>query len=157
MPQIKPVLNTEISKLKNVIDSCGLFPSEYLDNMIADYLNNPNSTDLWYASHVGNDLVGFIYCIPEKFTTGTNNLLAIGVSETHQRKGIAKNMLSYIEQELINLKASILIIETSSDDAQKAARFLYEQTGYTKEAVIREFWNENEDKIIYRKKLNHTL
>ncbi len=47
----------------------------------------------------------------------------------------------------------MLIIETSSDSSQQGARFLYDKMGYTKEAIIREFWNEMEDKIIYLKKL----
>ncbi|HBW87015.1 MAG TPA: hypothetical protein DEF82_09840 [Crocinitomicaceae bacterium] len=151
--QVKAVKEKDINKLKEVIDSCGLFPSMYLDPMISDYLNNPSSSELWYAYHANEEVAGFIYCVPEKFTFGTYNLLAIGVSANHQRKGIAKKMLSFIEKDLKTRNARMLIIETSSDSAQQGARFLYDKLGYTKEAIIRGFWNEKEDKIIYLKKL----
>ncbi len=151
--EVKSINEKDLDKLKEVIDSCGLFPSIYLDNMIADYMDNPNSSELWYGYHVNDELVGFIYCVPEEFTVNTYNLLAIGVEVNHQRKGIAKNMLSFIEKELKKRNARMLIIETSSDSSQQGARFLYDKMGYTKEAIIREFWNEMEDKIIYLKKL----
>jgi ribosomal protein S18 acetylase RimI-like enzyme len=65
----------------------------------------------------------------EKLTSGTYNLLAIGVSEHYQRKGIAKEMMSYIEQELRGKDGRLLIVETSSDAAQAGARKLYQKIG----------------------------
>lgn len=87
------------------------------------------------------------------YTDGTYNLLAIGVSEDHQRKGIASEMIHYIEQLLKQKEGRILIVETSTDDAQIGARKFYKQIGYTQEAVIRDFWKEGEDKIVFWKKL----
>lgn len=150
---IRPVLDSDIIGIKNVIDSCGLFPSEYLDDMIFEYLNNSDTSELWYTYVEDNTPVAVAYCVPEKFTTGTYNLLAIGVSEIAQRKGIASKMMHYIEFELKKQNARILIIETSSDIARIGARELYNKIGYKKEATIREFWNEGEDKIIFWKKL----
>lgn len=151
--KIKPVTQSDIGGLKNVLDSCGLFPSEYLDEMIFDYFNNTNTQDIWFTCIENNSPVAIGYCVPEKLTDGTYNLLAIGVSENAQRKGIANEMMNYIEQELKSRDGRILIVETSSDDAQIGARKLYEKIGYTQEAVIRDFWNDGEDKIVFWKKL----
>lgn len=151
--KIRPVSNSDIDGLKSVLDSCGLFSSEYLDDMIFDYFNNSDSQDIWFT-YIDNDRpVAIGYCVPEKLTNGTFNLLAIGVSEDFQRKGIANEMMSYIERQLKSQDGRILIVETSSDDAQIGARKLYEKIGYSKEAVIRDFWNEGEDKIVFWKKL----
>lgn len=151
--KIRPVSESDIDGLKSVLDSCGLFPSEYLDEMISDYFNNTDTQDVWFTYIDNNSPVAIGYCVPEKLTNGTYNLLAIGVSENSQRKGIANEMMDYIEQELKNKDGRILIVETSSDDAQIGARKLYEKIGYTKEAVIRDFWNDGEDKIVFWKKL----
>ena len=62
-------------------------------------------------------------------------------------------MINYIEQELKSKDGRILIVETSSDDAQIGARNLYQKIGYNQEAVIRDFWNDGEDKIVFWKKL----
>lgn len=62
-------------------------------------------------------------------------------------------MMNYIEQLLKLKDARILIVETSSDDAQIPARKLYQKLGYTQMAIIKDFWNDGEDKIVFWKKL----
>ena len=150
---IRPINRADIDGLKTVLDSCGLFPSEYLDEMISDYFNNADTQDIWFTCIDNNLPVAIGYSVPEKLTNGTYNLLAIGVSESFQRKGIANEMMNYIEQHLKRKNVRILIVETSSDDAQIGARKLYQKIGYTQEAVIRDFWNDGEDKIVFWKKL----
>ncbi|GGD79643.1 GNAT family N-acetyltransferase [Emticicia aquatilis] len=151
--RIRAATSADIDGLKKVADSSGLFPSEYLDKMIFDYFNNSNTEDIWFTCVDDNKIVALGYCVPEKFTNGTYNLLAIGVAEASQRKGIASKMMEYIEQLLKNKEARILIVETSTDDAQIGARKFYKQIGYTQEAIIRDFWNDGEDKIVFWKKL----
>jgi ribosomal protein S18 acetylase RimI-like enzyme len=150
---IRTVTQADIDGLKTVLDSCGLFPSEYLAEMISDYFNNADIQDIWFT-WIDNELpVAIGYCVPEKLTNGTYNLLAIGVSQNSQRKGIANEMMKYIEQQIKSKDGRILIVETSSDDAQIGARNLYKKIGYNQEAVIRDFWNDGEDKIVFWKKL----
>lgn len=62
-------------------------------------------------------------------------------------------MMNYIEQLLKDKGARILIVETSSDDAQFPARNLYNKIGYHQEAIIRDFWNDGEDKIVFWKRV----
>ncbi len=150
---IKPVTQADIPGLKQVLDSCDLFPSEYLDEMISDYVNNPDSQDIWFTYLLDDKPAAIGYCVPEKLTDGTYNLLAIGVAEESQRNGIASQMMNYIEQVLKSKMARILIVETSSDDAQLAARNFYKKIGYTQVAVINDFWKEGEGKIVFLKKL----
>lgn len=151
--KIRAVTSADIDGLKKVADSSGLFPSEYLDEMISDYFSNPETQDIWFA-YIDNDKPAAIgYCVPEKLTDGTYNLLAIGVSQDSQRIGIASQMMNYIEQLLKQKHGRILIVETSSDDAQIGARNFYKKIGYTQAAVIKDFWKDGEDKIVFWKKL----
>lgn len=150
---IRQIQPSDIDDLKLVLDSCELFPSELLDEMIYDYFNNPESEDSWFTATSYDVPVAIGYCVPEKFTEGTYNLLAIGVSKEEQGKGIAKEMMHYIEQLLKEKGARILIVETSSDDAQFPARSLYNKIGYHQEAIIRDFWNDGEDKIVFWKRV----
>lgn len=151
--KIRAVTSIDIEGLKKVADSSGLFPSEYLDEMISDYFNNPDTQDIWFTYIDDSKTVAIGYCAQEKFTDGTYNLLAIGVSEDSQRKGIASEMMKYIEQLVKHKDGRVLIVETSTDDAQIGARKFYKQIGYTQEAVIRDFWKDGEDKIVFWKKL----
>jgi ribosomal protein S18 acetylase RimI-like enzyme len=151
--KIKAVTKSDLSGIKKVVDSSELFPSEYLDEMISDYFNNPDTQDIWFTYIDNNRQIAIGYCVPEKLTDGTYNLLAIGVSQDTQRKGIASQMMNYIEQLLKLKNGRILIVETSSDDAQIGARKFYQKIGYTQAAVIEDFWKDGEDKIVFWKKL----
>ncbi len=150
---IRPVTTADVDDLKLVLDSCALFPSEYLDEMISDYFNNAETEDHWFTFLIDEKPVAIGYCIPEKLTEGTYNLLAIGVSQNAQRKGVASAMMEYIEQLLKQKKGRLLLVETSSDEAQIAARKLYQKIGYKQVAVIDDFWKDGEDKIIFLKQL----
>jgi len=151
--KIRPVILSDINGLKSVLDSCGLFPSDDLDEMISDYFNNTDTQEIWFTYSNNNQPLAIGYCVPEPLTIGTYNLRAIGVSQELQRNGIATEMMNYIERILIQKNARILIVETSSDNAQIAARHFYNKIGYTEVAVIKDFWNEGEDKIVFWKKL----
>jgi ribosomal protein S18 acetylase RimI-like enzyme len=151
--KIRAVLQADIDEIKKVIDSSELFPSEYLDEMISDYFNNSDTEDIWFTYIDRETPTAIGYCVPEKLTEGTYNLLAIGVLKESQGKGIAGEMMKHIEQLLKQKGGRILIVETSSDDAQMAARNFYKKIGYTQEAVIRDFWKDKEDKIVFWKKL----
>ena len=50
--------------------------------------------------------------------------------------------------------ARILIVDTSGADNFQLTRQFYENLNYTKEAVIRDFWEEGDDKVVFWKKLN---
>lgn len=150
---IKKVQHEDLPGLKKVVDSSGLFPSEYLEGMISDYFNNPDSQDIWFTKIENDTPVAIGYCAPEKLTEGTSNLYAIGVLNELQGKGTGKAMMNYIENLLKQLSYRILIVETSSDDQFKLTRKFYENLGYLHEATIRDFWQEGEDKVIFWKKL----
>ena len=149
--KIRLVKSQDIDKLKQVLAHCDLFPPEYLDDMIFDYLHNPDSEDIWFTAEHNGGLLSIAYCAPEKFTFGTWNLYAIGVHEHHQSTGIGTEMLNFIEEKLYAEKQRLLIIETSSSEEQIAARNFYKKCGYHHEATINEFWDKGVDKVIYKK------
>ena len=152
--EIRKVTKKDLTGLKEVLDSIELFPSEYLDDMMADYLNNPATEDIWFTCIAGDIPVAIGYAAPEKFTNGTYNLYAIGVKKELQGTGIGHKMMDFIEQLLKENKKRILIVETSSNDQFTLTRQFYNKLGYRQEAIIKDFWNEGEDKIIFWKKLN---
>ena len=150
---IRPVVKEDIPDLKRVIDSSELFPSEMLDDMIADYLNNPNTNDVWFTATEENIPVALGYCAPEKLAEGTYNLYAIAIQQGLQGKGIGKMMMAYVEDYLRKNSKRILIVETSGDPEFESTRQFYKSLNYTEEAVIRDFWAEGEDKVVFWKKL----
>jgi ribosomal protein S18 acetylase RimI-like enzyme len=150
---IRPIIQTDISYLKEVLDSIELFPAEILEDMISDFFTNPGNEEIWFTATEFNIPISLGYCAPEKLTDGTFNLYAIGVKNSLQGKGIGKLMMAYIEHELKLQGHRILMVETSSTDDFVLTRKFYENIDYTKEAVIRDFWKDGDDKVIYVKRL----
>lgn len=106
---------------------------------------------------VDNHPIAIAYCAPEKLTVGIFNLYAIGVRKDRQGKGIGGQMIQYLENQLQQAGHRILIVETSGTVDFQLTRKFYEDLGYTKEAIIRDFWSEGDDKVIYWKKLGEPM
>lgn len=151
--QIRAVVQSDIAALKNVLNSIELFPAEMLEDMISDYFTNPATQDIWFTAVESNIPISIGYCVPEQLTEGTFNLLAIGVTQTKQGKGIGQKMMAYLENRLKTEGHRILIVETSGTADFELTRKFYKKLKYTKEAVIRDFWKEGDNKVIYWKKL----
>ncbi len=150
---IRPIVAADLNSIKNILDSSELFPFELLDDMIAPYFTEPGSGEIWFTYAQENIPVGLGYCVPEKLTDGTYNLLAIAVDKKQQGKGIGSAMLAYIENHLKEQQKRILIVETSSDDQFAQTRNFYKKAGYTIAGTIKDFWKEGDDKVIFLKKL----
>ena len=154
MNEIRLVKRSDLPDLKQVLDTIELFPSAMLDDMIADFLNNPETEEIWFTETDDGRPISIGYCAPEKLTDGTYNLYAIGVRSDIQSKGTGSRMMTFIETHLKENKKRILIVDTSGKAVFEPVRRFYEKLGYTKEAVIRDFWEEGDDKVTYWKRLN---
>lgn len=152
-PTIRPITRDDLPGLKTVLDSCGLFPSELLDELIAPYFL-PESTDIWFTATVDQQVIAIGYCAPERMTDGTYNLYAIGVREELQGKGIGRKMMHYIEGLLHSAGHRILLVETSGKPEFELTRAFYDQCGYTRQATIPDFYEEGDAKIVFWKRLN---
>jgi len=150
---IRPVNPEDIDILKTIIEQNNLFPYELLDNMISPYFKQECKTDFWITYMDNDKPVAIAYYAPERMTEGTYNLYLIAVSPDYQGKGIGKKLLIYIENHLKYRGERILLIETSGLPAFKDSRKFYRMNNYHQEAVIREFYAQGDDKVVFWKKL----
>ncbi|MCI5081447.1 MAG: GNAT family N-acetyltransferase [Saprospiraceae bacterium] len=151
--EIRKVVQEDVPALKEVLKQVELFPSEMLDDMIANYLDQPDSQDIWFTAIQDNIPVSIGFCGPEELSNQTYNLFAIGVKNQLQGQGIGRQMMQFLESHLREIGGRILIVETSGTDDFKRTRTFYKQLGYSEEARIRDFWDDGDDKIIFWKRL----
>ncbi len=152
---IRPVEASDLPALKTILGTIELFPPEMLDDMINDFLTNPETNAIWFAAEQEAELLALAYCDQEMLTEGTFNLYAIGVRADLQSRGIGAQMMQYLEAYLQERKHRILIVETSGSPTFAATRRFYEKIGYTQEARIRDFWAKGDDKVIFWKNLEN--
>lgn len=133
-------------------ETTGLFPADMLADFIAPFLNG-DPGHIWFVHDLGAGPVGFCYMTLEFLTEGTWNMKALGVHPDHQRTGAGRSIVATAETWMQNAGHRVMVIETSSDPAQSAARAFYPSTGYTLVGTIPEFWGPGDDKLIYSKTL----
>jgi ribosomal protein S18 acetylase RimI-like enzyme len=150
---IHPLRYDDLPALKALIDATGLFPSEMLDDMTAGYLAGTAAEEIWLVDQDAREPATLAYVAPERMTNATWNLLLIAVAPDRQRGGRGSAMLFHVEALLARRGARLLLIETSGLPEQAGARAFYAKNGYAQEGVIRDFYDEGEDKVIFRKKL----
>ncbi len=149
---IRVPTRADLPAISLVLRDTELFPVEMLDDLISPFLSGSSTDDRWLVCETDNrNVVGFSYCRREPLTEGTWNLLAIGLRKQQQGRGLGKALLHGVEQLLANER--LLIVDTSGLETFSATRAFYEKCGYEREAVIRDYWADGDDKVTYRKPL----
>ncbi len=77
----------------------------------------------------------------------------IAVHKNWQGKGTGSEIMIFLEDLLRENAGRILIVETSGLAEFELTRHFYDKCNYQRAAVIREFYQEGEDKVVFWKKL----
>jgi len=146
----------DIPALQQIVEATGLFPAEYLPDMVAGCTAGDAVDECWLTCQCGQsggDIVGLCFARAEPFTDGTWNMLALGVEPARQREGFGRALVQHLEERLHGDGTRLLIVDTSGTDEFIGARTFYTSCGYNEEARIRDFWSAGDDKITFRKSL----
>jgi len=150
---IREFKKSDLKSVKQIIDDNQMFPSEYLDDMVSGFLNN-ETEELWYVSETeAKEVISIAYCAPERMTEGTWNLLLIAVSKDTQGQGVGSDLIAHVEQDLMLTGARILLVETSGVPDYALTRKFYPKCGYAEIAVIPEYYDIGDDKVVFWKSL----
>jgi ribosomal protein S18 acetylase RimI-like enzyme len=146
------MVREDLPAVSAILDGTGLFPSDMLAAMAEPFLSGAQP-HIWFVAQSGEDVLGFAYCEPERMTDGTYNLLAIAVDPARQSDGIGQKIVDAIETAARAMQARVLLVETSSLPEYDRTRSFYDQLGFDREAQIRSFYTDGEDKVIFWKQL----
>lgn len=150
--EIRSAGRADIPAMKRIIDATGLFPSAMLDEMMRGALDGSAPDELWFVA--GKDTVtACAYCAPERLTSGTWNLLMIAVNPDQQGHGVGAGLMRHVERVLAERGERLLLVETSGLPEFEPVRGFYRNLGYGEEARIRDFYQQGDDKVIFRRAL----
>lgn len=151
------VLSTDIDDIKEIVLSSGFFyPYEIpvplkLVHDVLEYNNQDPGYSFVFACDE-NKVVGFICYGENPCTLGSYDVLWIAVHNDFRFKGIGKDLLNKMHIHIEQLKARMVIAETSGIEKYEPTRRFYESNGYTLEAQIRDFYQPGDDKLIFVKR-----
>ncbi|MDD4384677.1 MAG: GNAT family N-acetyltransferase [Bacteroidales bacterium] len=87
-------------------------------------------------------------------TKGSYDFYWMATHIDYQRKGIGKQLMDGVQEQVKNLGGRVIYIETSSKEQYVPTRKLYENYGYKLEAVFKDFYDIGDDKCVYSYKLD---
>jgi len=147
----RAIVAADLPALKAIIAANALFPPEMLDDMLAGFLAC-TAEEHWFTLDE-NGPVALAYFAPERMTSGTWTLLLIAVHPAHQGRGRGTRLMRHVEHAVARTGGRILLVETSGTPGFARTRAFYPRCGFEQEAVIRDFYAEGDDKVVFRKQL----
>lgn len=143
----------DVQALGRIAEVSGLFPAEFMPDMIRTFLQG-SENEVWLCAEDDGQLSGFCFARAEEMADSVWNMLALGVSPAHQRSGTGSALTDALETALLASGGRMLIADTSGTDEFESARNFYAKQGYTAEARIRNFWAAGDDKVTFTKALS---
>lgn len=155
---IRPAVPADTPVLLQLTADTGLFKPhevEALDEVLTDYHAVNHTYD--HIAIVSEDLgqiTGFAYYAPDIMTDRTWYLYWIAVRIDLQARGIGGRLLRHSEEDIRTRQGRILFIETSSLPHSELTRKFYLKHGYEITGVLRDFYSDGDDMVVFRKRMD---
>lgn len=86
-------------------------------------------------------------------TKGSYDLYWIATHNDYRGKGIGKTLMAEVERHIKGIGGRVIYIETSSKKMYEPTQKFYENYGCTTDAILKDFYDIGDNKIIYCLKL----
>lgn len=143
----------DIPDIKTILETSNSFSSEEIQcalDMIHTTLASQDDYR-FLCCEKDNRVVGYTCYGPTPLTQGTFDLYWICVNQEFQKHGVGTRLLQETEKKIINSSGRLVIVETSSNERYLSAINFYKKNNYSVASVIKDFYREGEDKIIFIK------
>jgi len=109
--------------------------------------------DMYTCTTESQEIVGYLCIGPTAITKGTFDLYWIAVKPFVQRHGVGKKLLEFGEDVIRSQGGRLIVAETSSHPKYLKARTFYLHNGYAEVAHVRDYYDIDDDLVIYGKYL----
>ena len=161
---IRPSIPADTPRLLELTAQTGLFrPAEIdtLQEVLDDYHDSEleegeEPSHFCYTYELDGRVVGYVYYAESSgLTDRTWYLWWIAVDRTIQGRGLGRELLSFAEDDARRRGGRLMFIETSGVPAYEPTRRFYLKNGYDQEAVLRDFYKDGDDLVVFRKRLGN--
>ena len=154
---LRPSEPSETPALLAIAEGTGVFkPIEIqaLAEVLGDYhaqehANGHRCVTAWQDAQP----IGFVYWAPEEMTDRSWCLWWIAVRRDLQTRGVGAELLGACEDGVRGAGGRLLLVETSGLPSYAPTRRFYALHGYEAPAVIRDYYADGDDLLVFRKRL----
>lgn len=147
----------DIRSVREIVSSTNYFTPAEIEvavELVEERLRRGEQSGYFFVFALYHDrTVGYACFGPIACTVNRFDLYWVAVEKQYQNQGLGSLLLVKSEQEIRRMGGRKIYIETSSQPKYEPTRTFYTKQNYFKEAEIRDFYNDNDNKIIYVKTL----
>ncbi len=155
---IRKLTGGDREKINNILIDTNNFTKEEITialELIDVFTKDKDQKDYEiYVDGAENEIMGYICYGPRPLTTGTYDLYWIAVNPAVQSKGIGSGLIKFMEEQLRNQNARLILIETSGKASYEKERKFYDKNLYKQLVNIPDFYNINDSLVIFGKYLS---
>jgi GNAT superfamily N-acetyltransferase len=154
---IRPAVPGDTPTLISLAEETAMFrPVEIkaLREVLDDYYKeNQAEGHRAIAYEIDGQTLGFAYYAPAEMADRTWQLYWIVVQKARQSRGIGKELIRFVEDDIRRQRGRLLFIETSSMPHYEPTRRFYLKLGYEQHALLRDFYTDGDSMVVFRKSL----
>jgi ribosomal protein S18 acetylase RimI-like enzyme len=156
---IRKLIKDDKDELKRIITDTKHFNDDEIDvamELIDDSLGKGNQSDYIikvYVTDDSNAVAGYICYGKRPLTDMTYDLYWIAVDPLVHGKGIGKELVKFMEDDVKGQNGYLILIETSGKAEYEGERRFYEKCAYEVQTIIKDFYRRGDDLFVYRKYL----
>jgi GNAT superfamily N-acetyltransferase len=129
---------------------------EVVEELLEDYFDDPEEYEYYFLTADGSGGVSGFACYgPTPLTRGTYDLYWICVAPGHRRNGVGMQLLAAVEDAVRERGGSLLVIDTSGNQAFAGTRAFYERSGYLASSRVPDFYGPGDDLVKYYRGLTN--
>lgn len=155
--KIRDIIPEDRGKLLEILKKTGVFRKSEIDvalELIDIILERNNQRDYMIRiAEIDKIACGYVCFGPTPCTVATWDIYWMAVNPDLHGKGIGRTLLNEAERIIKENNGKLIVVETSSIEKYKNTRTFYENNGYNISARIPDFYDLNDDRIIYIKKI----
>lgn len=154
---IRPASPADTPVLLELTAGTGVFKPfevEVLQEVLDEYhAGNVGAEHVAVVCERGGRIVGYAYYAPDVMTDRSWYLYWIAVSSDVQASGIGTEIMRHVEEDVRARQGRLMFIETSSLPHSELTRRFYLKLGYVVTGVLRDFYGDGDDMVVFRKRL----
>ncbi len=154
---IRPTDQADMPDLMQIAAATGVFKRmelQALSEVLHDFFaENQAAGHCCVTAEQEGQALGFAYYAPAAMTDRTWYLYWIAVRPPRQARGVGSALLHHAEETVRRHNGRLLLIETSSLPHYKLTRRFYARHGYDVAAVLKDFYSDGDDMVVFGKRL----